>query len=188
MRIGIIDLKSILSDKVFLAVEKTGADYQIFEHDVKKEDLKDIDGLVLTGSHDTVFDGGRLIDKEILLMGKPVLGVCYGHQLVQYLLGGKVVRSKTPEIKKSVMVRTTSSKLFKDLPKEHKVFMYHSDEVIKMATGFEKIAETDDCFYAGSQNEDLKIYTVQFHPEAEGNDYGDEIYRNFIDIVRESLL
>ena len=63
-----------------------------------------------------------------------------------------------------------------------------NDEVIKMADGFEKIAETENCFYAASQNIEKKIYTVQFHPEEIGNDYGDEIYHNFMDIVREDLV
>ena len=183
MKIAIIDLESRLSDKVFAAVKRTGVDYDVFQFDVKPNELQNYDGIVLTGSHDTVFDGGRLIDKQILEMSKPVLGICYGHQLVHYLSGGEVVRSKTPELDVSVLFRQEKSELFKGLPDTHMVYMYHFDEVVRMAEGFVKTGETDKSFYATSENTEKKIYTIQFHPEADGNDFGDEIYKNFIDIV-----
>ena len=183
MKIAIIDLESRLSDSVFAAVERTGVDYDVFQYDVKPDELHDYDGIVLTGSHDTVFDGGRLIDRKILEMSKPVLGICYGHQLVHYLYGGEVVRSETPEVDVSVLFKQEKSELFKGLPDTHMVYMYHYDEVVRMAEGFVKMGETDNSFYAASQNTDKKIYTIQFHPEADGNDFGDEIYKNFIDIV-----
>ena len=183
MKIAIIDLGSRLSERVFSAIEKTKSDYDVFQYNVTTDELQDYDGIVLTGSHDTVFDGGRLIDKQILEMSKPVLGICYGHQLVHYLCGGEVVRSKSPEIECSVLFRQQESELFKDLPDTHMVYMYHFDEVIEMADGFRKTGETDNCFYAASENTDKKIYTIQFHPEADGNDFGYEVYSNFIDIV-----
>ena len=65
--------------------------------------------------------------------------------------------------------------------------MHHEDEVKALASGFESLGYTDMCEFAASQDTDRKIYTVQFHPETKGNDYGDEVYMNFIDIVRNNI-
>ena len=185
MKIAIIDFKSSLTEKVCESVERTGTDYVLFDHDVPASKLKDFDGIILTGSPDTSWDGGRRPDIKVYDLGKPILGICYGHQITNLLLGGKTALSPTPE-HESVVCRMKDSPLFEGLPLVQKVRMSHNDEVIKMAPGFEKSAETDRCFIAGCQDRDRKIFTIQFHPEAEGNDYGDEIYMNFMKIVRES--
>lgn len=182
MKIAVIDFISKYSDKVDEAFEKLGVEHRFFVHDVKPEEIQDYDGIVFTGSPDTVYDGGKMPDPGILECHKPIFGICYGHQLVHYLLGGEVKRSLTPE-KGSIEIQTESSELFKDLPRIQKVLMNHNDEVTRMADGFRCIATEDDCLIAASENVERKIYTVQFHPEAEGNDHGLEIFSNFVRIV-----
>ena len=182
MKIAVIDFVSSLSDHVFDMLNRIGMDYVVFDHTVTLKDLEGFDALIFTGSHDTVYDGGRQIDPAVLELGLPILGICYGHQLVHYLLGGEVRQSPTPEYD-PVLLRVTDSPLFKGLPREQMVAMHHGDEVVKMAEGFEKIGETDGCFYAASQNLEKKIFTLQFHPEAEGNDYGREIFENYFDLI-----
>ena len=186
VRIAILDFISPFTEKVCESIVRCGADYDLFPHDADPEILKGYDGIILTGSYDCSWDGGRRPDIGIYDLGKPILGICYGHQITSLLLGGQTAKSKTPE-KEVVECFMKDSPLFEGLPEKQKVLMYHYDEVIQMADDFECIAETDRCAIAGCQNEERKIYTVQFHPEGEGNDCGDEIFMNFIKIAGRCL-
>ena len=97
VKIGIIDFVSTFSKYVEEAVTKAGAQYDVFEHDADIETLKNYDGFIFTGSPDTVYEGGKQADPRIFDLNKPILGICYGHQLIHYMLGGEVRRSNTPE-------------------------------------------------------------------------------------------
>ena len=185
MKIAIIDFVSMFSDDVGEAFKKLDIEHHYFKHDVDVKEIMDYDALVFTGSLDTVYDGGRLPNIELLECNKPIFGICYGHQLVHYLLGGEVRRSKTPE-HEVVDIEVEESRLFKSLPRTQKVEMHHNDEVVKLADGFRCIASENTCLIGASENVDRKIYTVQFHPEAKGNDFGLEIFANFIEIVRDN--
>ena len=185
MKIAIIDFRSLFTNRIGEALERVGAEYAYFPHDTKSDALEEYDGMIFTGSYDTVFEGGKQADGSLFTCGKPILGICYGHQLVHYMLKGEVVRSKTPE-DEPVRIDTKESPLFEGLPASHIVSMHHNDEVVRLAEGFEKIAESERCFYAASQNIEKKIYTVQFHPEDKGNEYGDEIFRNYLRIIEKT--
>jgi len=184
MKILIIDFGSRFTNNVIEAIAKLHMEYDCFDYNISIEIIKEYDGIILTGSYDTIYDGGRVADKELLNLGIPVLGICYGHQFVHHMLGGKVVRAKYPE-DGIFEIETDESKIFKDLPRKHKVEMHHNDEVIELADNFKCIARTENCLIAASENPDKNIYTVQYHPEANGNDYGIEVFKNFIDIVYE---
>jgi len=183
VKIGIIDFVSTFSKHVEEAVTKAGAQYDVFEHDADIETLKNYDGFIFTGSPDTVYECGKQADPRIFDLNKPILGICYGHQLIHYMLGGEVRRSNTPEQGNFYFTESRPSALFKDLPKIQQVHMSHFDEVTKMAEGFENLGSTRRCMIGATQNVKRKLYTVQFHPEAQGNDYGIEIYKNFMEIV-----
>lgn len=186
MKIAILDFESRFTEDVENAFDKLNVEKHLFRHDVTVKEIEDYDALVFTGSKDTVYKQGRLPDKDMINCNKPILGICYGHQLVHYLLGGEVRRSKTPEHNIVEIEVEQDSKLFKSLPRIQKVEMHHDDEVVKLADGFRCIASESNCIYGASENVDKKIYTVQFHPEAEGNDYGLEIFNNFVEIVKEN--
>ncbi len=185
MKIAIIDFRSHFTNRIGEALERAGAEYAYFPYDTKSDVLRDYDGMIFTGSYDTVYDGGKKADESLLACGMPILGICYGHQLVHYMLKGEVARAKTPE-HEPVRIDTTSSPLFEGLPASHIVSMHHNDEVVALAEGFKKIAESENCFYAASENIEKKIFTVQFHPEDEGNEYGDEIFKNYLRIIEKS--
>ena len=183
VKIGIIDFLSSFSKNVQETVTKTGAQYDVFDHDADIETLRDYDGFIFTGSPDTVYEGGKQADPRIFELNKPILGVCYGHQLIHYMLGGEVRRSNTPETGNFYFTQSKDSPLFKGLPKTHQVHMHHYDEVVKMAEGFENLGFTRTCKIGATQNKEKKLYTVQFHPESFGNDFGLEVYKNFMEIV-----
>ena len=184
MKVAVIDFRSRFTDEIERMLEKLGIEYSTLRHDIGPEDLDGYGGFIFTGSLDTVYEGGKLPDERLLDMGKPILGICYGHQVIHHMLGGEVRRSMTPE-HVPVTIVTEPSRLFEGLPSSQKVSMHHDDEVTRMAEGFRCIATGEHCRYAATENEDRKIYTVQFHPEDEGNECGTEIFRNFARIVND---
>ena len=183
IKIAIIDFRSAFSRFVEEAVEKAGAQYTVFDPATDIEEVKEYDGFIFTGSPETVYDGGRQADKRIFDLHKPVLGICYGHQLIHHMLGGEVRRSLTPEQGNFFYRAEKDSALFKGLPPVHQVHMSHNDEVVRLAEGFENLGHTRTCKIAASQNVERKLYTLQFHPESYGNDFGLDIFRNFLEIV-----
>lgn len=183
MKIAVIDFKSKYTDLIIKFLNDNHIDYDIFENTVSKQELEDYSGIILTGSSDTVYKGGKLIDKNILLMKKPVLGICYGMQLIHYLLNGKVQRAINNE-HGIYTINITEGVLFEGLVKKQRVKMAHYDEVVQLADGFVCTCSTRNCKIAGSENKQLNIYTTQFHPEHKDNDYGKEILNNFIKLCK----
>ena len=145
---------------------------------------KDIVGIIFSGSPDNISEGKnfRVVDKKVLDLGLPILGICYGHQLANYLSGGTVVRSKTPEDGGKEFRILKDSPIFENMPDVQTVYMSHGDEVSVLGEGFELLGETNDCKIAAAQNLEKKIFTLQFHPEGEKNSCGLQYFRNFAKI------
>ena len=186
MKIAVLDFESRFTKDILDNLDKINVEHYLFRHDIKAHDIEEYDAIIFTGSYDTVYEGGRLPDPSIMESNKPILGICYGHQLVHYLLGGEVRRALHPQ-HEIIEVDVYESKLFDNFPSKMKVEMHHDDEVVKMAEGFRCTATNENCKYCASENIDRKIYTVQFHPEAKGNDLGVEVFENFIKILKESI-
>ena len=110
----------------------------------------------------------------------PVLGICYGQQLMSHLLGGRVDTAPVREYGKSHVNLDNSSKLFKGIEKEEVCWMSHTDYVAEAPAGFKIIAHTDVCPVAAIANEEKKLYGVQFHPEVEHTPFGKDMLRNFV--------
>ena len=110
----------------------------------------------------------------------PVLGICYGQQLMSHLLGGRVDTAPVREYGKSHVNLDNSSKLFKGIEKEEVCWMSHTDYVAEAPAGFKIIAHTDVCPVAAIANEEKELYGVQFHPEVEHTPFGKDMLRNFV--------
>ena len=137
-------------------------------------------GIIFTGGPNSVYEAGSpSFSKDILEIGVPILGICYGMQLMSYLAGGKVVNAAEGEYGK-VNVTVSSSPLFKDVPKESIAWMSHRDYVAKAPEGFEVIATTDKCPTAAIGNAAKKLYGVQFHPEVTHTAFGGKMLENFL--------
>ncbi len=137
--------------------------------------------IILSGGPRSVYDKDSLtIEKEIFEMGIPVLGICYGMQLMAHLLGGKVEPSDTREYGRAMAKFDTSSSLFSGLDEESMVWMSHGDKVLKVPDGFEIIASTEDTEIAAMGNENRKLFAVQFHPEVTHTVFGKKILSNFL--------
>ena len=145
--------------------------------DIKKENYK---GIIFTGGPNSVFDmSSPHYTKEILKIGVPILGICYGCQLISWMEDGVVATAPISEYGK-IEVSIKESKLFKDIPKKSIVWMSHTDYISKVPKNYKIIAKTKDCPCAAMENVKDNIYAVQFHPEVTHSEYGNQIIHNFL--------
>ncbi len=137
-------------------------------------------GIILSGGPASVYsENSPKIGTEIFKMNIPVLGICYGMQLLTYLFGGEVVKAERHEYGKSELLILDKGDLFKNVSGSLPVWMSHGDRVLKMPEGFEPIAETENAPYAAMRNEEQRVYGVQFHPEVKHTQFGGKILENF---------
>ena len=147
------------------------------------EDIKNAGykGIVFTGGPNSVYDEkSPHYSPEILNLGIPILGICYGHQLLSYLAGGKIVSANDGSEYGKTKLFAEKCALFKDVPYESSCFMSHTDYVKVLPGGFISIAKTDKCPNAAVCDKKRKLYGVQFHPEVTHTEYGEQILKNFI--------
>ena len=139
------------------------------------------DALIFTGGPATVFEpNAPMVDPALFSMGIPVLGICYGQQLMIHLLGGQCRRAETREYGKVELTHNGKSPLFKDIPATAVYWMSHGVEVETLAPGFEVVASTDGCRCAAIQCAEKQLYGVQFHPEVTHTTYGKEMIHHFL--------
>ena len=138
-------------------------------------------GIIFTGGPNSVYDPkSPHYDPEILNLGIPVLGICYGAQLMAYMAGGVVSSAeKSSEYGKTIF-RAKASRLFKDVPEESQCWMSHTDFISQVPEGFTTTATTDKCPCAAMEDDSRKLYSVQFHPEVTHCIYGNQILHNFL--------
>ncbi len=140
-------------------------------------------GIVLSGGPSSVYDADApAADPQVLTLGIPVLGICYGLQFITHHLGGKVESAPQREYGHAKVTVVAETPLFRGLPAELDVWMSHGDHAVELPTGFELTAKTPSAL-AGIANQSLRIYAVQFHPEVAHTRQGMELLKNFaIDI------
>lgn len=145
--------------------------------------------IILSGSPATVISSkSPVVSKQIFELGIPVLGICYGMQLMAKILGGKVEPSRHREYGNAVLVVDKSDDLFNGLKRNLAVWMSHGDRVLKLTAGFEVIAHTQNSPIAAMRNKRRMLYGVQFHPEVVHTPQGKTIINNFLKkIARCSL-
>ena len=138
-------------------------------------------GIIFTGGPNSVYDeSSPHYAKEILDLGIPVLGICYGCQLISWMRGGEVKTAPVSEYGKIDVTVKKSSPLFKGIPEKSVVWMSHTDYISKVPEGFEITGTTGDCPCAAMENSGERIYAVQFHPEVTHSQFGKEILHNFL--------
>ncbi|MBI2653824.1 glutamine-hydrolyzing GMP synthase [Candidatus Woesearchaeota archaeon] len=139
------------------------------------------DGIILSGGPASVYEhNAPTMDKKILGLGIPILGICYGLQLIGKFVGGTVLGGKLKEFGKKELHVKKNGKLLKGLSKKEQVWMSHGDLVTELPKDFQILASTDSCKIAGFENNEKKLYGVQFHPEVVHTLKGNEILKNFV--------
>ena len=141
-------------------------------------------GIIFTGGPNSVYlEESPHVDPEVFRLGVPILGICYGCQLMAHTLGGQVTAAQEDtarEYGKTVTYYDTSCKLFKGIPEQAISWMSHGDYMAKVPEGFALVAHTDACPNAAIADKSRGFYGVQFHPEVNHTQFGSRMLRNFL--------
>ena len=180
----VIDFGGQYNQLVARRVRECNVYCEIYSYKTDLEKIKEMNpkGIILTGGPNSCYEeGAPTCSKELFEMGIPVLGLCYGAQLMMHVLGGKVEKAEVSEYGKTeVLVDKTESKLFKDVSEKTICWMSHTDYISQIAPGFEISAHTADCPVATAENEDKNLYAIQFHPEVLHTAEGTKMLSNFV--------
>lgn len=156
---------------------------EVYPYNKALEKIKELQpvGVIFTGGPNSVYDEkAPKIEKEIFELGIPMLGLCYGMQFMAHTLGGEVKAADFHEFGKTKTAVDTTSKLFKGLSEEEIVWMSHTDFVASIPEGFRIVAKTEHCPVAAMENEERKLYAMQYHPEVLHSEHGKEMIHNFL--------
>ena len=152
-----------------------------YKTDLSVIKAKNPKGIIFTGGPNSVYlEDSPTIDPEIFNWGIPVLGICYGSQLMMHLLGGHVCRAPEREYGKTEVFVDNSSKMFEDVQPSTICWMSHNDYIEQAAPGFKITAHTVNCPVAAAENAEKGLYAVQFHPEVLHTAEGKKMLRNFV--------
>ncbi len=181
-KILILDFGSQYTQLIARRIRELNVYSEIFPYNASLEKIKQFSpkGIIFSGGPSSVYEkNAPIISKDIFNLNIPILGICYGIQLISFLFNGHVEKSDKHEYGFSILNVKNKDLLFKDLPDSFQVWMSHGDRIINIPTDFEIIARTDNSPYAAIRNIKNKIWGVQFHPEVVHTNYGKEILKNF---------
>ena len=152
-----------------------------YKTDLAKIKAMNPKGIILTGGPSSCYEeGAATCSTELFEMGIPVLGLCYGAQLMMHILGGRVEKAPVREYGKTEVLVNTTSPLFRNVQDHTICWMSHFDYISEVAPGFEIVAHTANCPVAAAQNTDRKLYAIQFHPEVLHTVEGSKMLGNFV--------
>ena len=178
----IVDFGSQVTQLIARRIREFGVFCEVKNFNISLEEIKKNlpRAIIFSGGPSSVYEeNAPKISPQIFDLNIPILGICYGEQLICDMLGGKVEKSFEREFGKAEIEIVKDSKFFKDF-QNHQVWMSHGDHISKIPQGFEVIAKTPKAPFAGIANEEKKIYGVQFHPEVYHSIDGAKILKNFV--------
>jgi GMP synthase (glutamine-hydrolysing) len=183
-QIVILDFGSQYTQVIARRIRECNVYSIILRYDTPAEEIAAMQpkGIILSGGPASVYaKGAPLPDKAIFDLGIPMLGVCYGLQLLAQYLGGKVEKGQKREYGKGTLqVKDSFCALFANLPEKLQVWNSHGDKLTKVPKGFKSVAVTENSDYAAIENHDKKMFGLQFHPEVAHTPQGREIISNFV--------
>ena len=187
-KILIIDFGSQFTQLIVRRIRELGVFSELISHKkIKSTQIKsNIKGIILSGGPLSVYQlNNDLFDKKILSLGIPILGICFGHQILSKFNGGKVKQSKHREFGLANIYKKSESKLIKNFfnKRTKKVWMSHADQVSKLPKNFRVIASSENSKLAIVENRLTKLFGVQFHPEVTHTENGKKIFSNFIFLI-----
>ena len=152
-----------------------------YKTDIAKIKAMNPKGIILTGGPNSCYeDGAPTCTEELFNLGVPVLGLCYGAQLMMHVLGGKVEKAPVREYGKTEVMVDNSSALFTDVSPTTICWMSHFDYISKVAPGFRICAHTADCPVAAAEDASRNLYAIQFHPEVLHTKEGTKMLHNYV--------
>jgi len=179
----VLDFGSQYTQVIARRIREQNVYSQVLPYDTPLAEIKKQKplGIILSGGPASVLSSGApLPDKRIFTLGIPILGICYGLQLMGKLLGGEVKKCDKREYGRSELTIKKENKLLRKLPKKFNVWNSHGDAIVKIPAGFTGIANTENSNFSIIENPKLKFYGLQFHPEVEHSEHGTELIHNFL--------
>lgn len=183
--IVVVDFGSQTTHLITRRVRELGVESKLIEPEkfldfAKKNKLS---GIIFSGGPASVYGkNSPTIDKKVFELNIPILGICYGLQLIAHLTGGAVKPGKKKEYGPATLEVTSNSSIFHLPSSTFQVWMSHGDEVVSLPKGFKTLAKTETIPHAVITNDEKRIYAIQFHPEVVHTQFGEEILSNFISI------
>lgn len=181
--IAILDYGSQYTQLIARRLREMGVYAEVFAHDADASHINQHDprGYILSGGPNGVYeDGAPQLQRFVLTSGKPILGICYGLQLLMHTLGGSVVPSSTErEFGPAMITHTFPTPFLDGLPEQMQVWMSHGDKVTSLAAGFQALAFSDGSPFAVVGDSERHYYGVQFHPEVKHTTYGTNLLHAF---------
>jgi GMP synthase (glutamine-hydrolysing) len=181
--IAVLDFGSQFTQVIARRIREVQVFSKIYHYSTPASQLKadGVIGVIFSGGPQSVYaKDAPHPDKAVFDLGVPILGICYGLQLMGHFLGGKVAKGERREFGHGTLEIFEKSLLFKGLPKKLKVWNSHGDKLVKVPTGFKAVARTENSEYAAMQNAERRFYALQFHPEVFHSERGTDIIRNFL--------
>ncbi|MCX6140911.1 MAG: glutamine-hydrolyzing GMP synthase [Candidatus Kapabacteria bacterium] len=181
-RIIILDFGSQYTQLIARKVREVGVYAEIHPYTISRESLIELSpkGVILSGGPSSVYaEGAPIPDFDVFNIGVPVLGICYGLQLVAHQLGGVVDKAARREFGRAMLEIDDTSDLFKGMNSTTQVWMSHGDHITVTPPGFERIAHTENAGICAIRDASRRIWGVQFHPEVHHSPEGKTILRNF---------
>ena len=182
-KVIVIDFGGQYNQLVARRVRECNVYCEIYSYRTSLDEIKAMNpkGIILTGGPNSCYaPDSPTYSKELFELGIPVLGLCYGAQLMMHVLGGKVITPEVGEYGKTEVTLDRSSKLFENLAENEICWMSHFDRISEAAPGFKVTAHTADCPIAAAEDEANKLYAIQFHPEVLHTEHGTEMLYNFV--------
>lgn len=181
--IVVLDFGSQYNQLITRRIREFGVYSELHPHTITAAEIKEMNpkGIIFSGGPNSVYDEGAFrCDEEIFELGLPILGICYGMQLMTMHFGGKVEKAKNREYGKALLTLHNQNALFQGTPEEQIVWMSHGDLVTMSPPGFRVDGINPSCPIAAMSDESRKLYAVQFHPEVRHSIYGNDLLKNFV--------
>jgi len=181
--VAVLDFGSQFAQLIARRVRELNVYSELLAHDTPMAELerRGVKAVILSGGPSSVYDDGAPRADPALWSGRiPVLGICYGLQLMAHELGGEVVPSEKREYGPATVSLTDADGLFAGIDREQPVWMSHGDSILRPPEGFRATAQTDSTPYAGLADASRNLYGIQFHPEVVHTPIGREVLRNFV--------
>ncbi|MCD6513235.1 MAG: GMP synthase subunit A [Thermoplasmata archaeon] len=183
MKVYVIDNGGQWTHREWRVLRYLGADTEIVPNDVPFEKIKDADAIVLSGGAPRIGMQEKLgnIDEYLEKADVPILGICAGHQYMARYFGGECSPAEVPEYGKVEIEIHEHDGIFRNIPDKITVWESHNDEVTILPSNFILLASSKYCRVQAMKHRSKPLFGLQFHPEVEHTEYGEEIFRNFLE-------
>lgn len=182
----VLDYGSQYNQLIVRRIRELGVYSILVHHDIDIEELKNdkfLKGIILSGGPNSVYEDDAFdVDSGIFALGVPILGLCYGMQLISHKFGGKVEPGTKREFGKIEVSVIDDSSIFKGTDGTQITWMSHTDKVTSIPEGYTNLATSDNTDFVGIENKEKNIYGIQFHPEVSHTQFGTEILKNFVEV------